>query len=128
MPNFFTVVTNSDTPRLYVSQQPYGEVLRSLRAWPYSHVRRSFVFEPRLLPSSGSRPEGDPTGHGQLILTARIEPIDPVESYKYQWIGALDELPLEQGLLRAQEAMDYLVKILARIEGKLKTPETAEEK
>lgn len=123
MPSLFVVVTQSDTPRLYVAQKPYEEVLRSLRAWPYSHTRRSFVFEPRMIPSVGANPHGDPSNHMQLTLTGIVEPNDEVESYQYQWIGALDKLPLDQAVLKAQFARDYLDKIMLRLESRLKTPE-----
>lgn len=118
MPSLFVVITTSDTPRLYVTQKDYAETLRSLRAWPYSHTRRAFVFEPRAIPNVGANPQGDPSNHMQLALTGVIEPTDAVENYQYLWGSELDRLPHEQQVLRAQQAVDYISKKLTQLENK----------
>ena len=123
LPSFFIVTTATDTPRLYISQKPYAEVLRALRAWPYSHTRRNFVFEVRQLPGVGSVPGGDPSGCLQLTLTARVEPDDQAEHYQYGLGVALDDLPRDQAVEKCKHALDYLTDKLHRYEDALIVPQ-----
>jgi hypothetical protein len=127
MPNFFIVVTNSETPTLYLSQRPYEETLRALRSWPYSHTKRSFVFVAQPIPDSGANPHGKPTGCIQLALHARVDQNDPSESYQYLWGSSIDDLPTEQALQKCQQAEDYINKMRVRVEGRAKQTEATEQ-
>jgi len=118
MPNLFVVIADSDIcPKLYVSQQGLTETLRSLRAFPYSHVNTSFVFEVRVIPNVGNY---DPLNCAQLALVARVDPSDQSEHCRYSLTSALDRLPPEQAMLEAQRAIDLIMKKMLEFENKLK--------
>jgi hypothetical protein len=78
------------------------------------------VFEPKRIFTK--YPEGDPTGHIQLPLVGKVTPSDPIENFQYGLGGALEELPYDQALLRTQNALDYLNKILFKLEHKFDPP------
>lgn len=118
MPSLFCVVATEQTPRLYVSQSSLVETLRALRSWPYSHTRYSYVFEPRKM--FEHTPQGDPQGHIQLPMVGKVTPINAVETHQYSLGMALDDLPPDEALLRAQQAVDYLSKKMEHYEERLK--------
>lgn len=118
MPNLFVVNSSSDIcPKLYVTQQSLADSVRALRAYPYSHVTHSFIFEVRVIPNTG---DFSPTKHAELALIARVEPADKSEHYRYQLFGCLDDLPLEQGIHEAQRAIDLISRKLVELENKQK--------
>ena len=115
MPTSFIVTTRAETPKLWISQRPLEEIHRALRAWPYSHTHRQFIFDLRVLPNNGNQ-FADPTGCSSLALVGRMEPENEAEHYRFALGHAIENLPQEQAQREIQTAIDHLEKLRHRVE------------
>jgi hypothetical protein len=110
MPTHFVVSTKSETPKLYLAQFEFDELLNTLRSWTDINSHQAFVYVPKRVGSFGSQLVNAPLNTTELALQAVVKPHNKVDNLMWAWGLEMDDIPYEQAQEKLQEMADFVDK------------------